>query len=161
MANNFERKETYKPNEILDFLPNPNDYPKGHDLKKIKRDYDGDMMKMGSQRYYTFAKSLCCDHCCREGVFMAKERHLSKKGEPVGLGAYHFNLYAVDPDGTEVLMTKDHIIPKSKGGKNVVSNYMTMCEPCNKEKRNKDETKAKQEANKRKEKGILLTIDQK
>lgn len=33
-------------------------------------------------------------------------------------------------------MTKDHIIPKSKGGIDDLSNYQTMCERCNKEKGN-------------------------
>ena len=42
-------------------------------------------------------------------------------------------------NGEEVLFTKDHIIPKSKGGKNHISNYQTMCEPCNSEKGNNDE----------------------
>ena len=34
-------------------------------------------------------------------------------------------------------MTKDHIIPKSKGGKNELSNYQTMCTYCNNEKADK------------------------
>jgi len=33
--------------------------------------------------------------------------------------------------GHEVLMTKDHIIPKSKGGKNTLKKYQTMCTHCN------------------------------
>ena len=45
-------------------------------------------------------------------------------------------LYAVNENGIEVLMTKDHIIPVSKGGKNILSNYQTMCELCNLEKGN-------------------------
>ena len=40
---------------------------------------------------------------------------------------WHFNLYGVNNLGEEVMFTKDHIIPKSKGGKNHVSNYQTMC----------------------------------
>ena len=44
---------------------------------------------------------------------------------------FHFNLYALDADGNEVLMTKDHIVPKSKGGEDKGINYQTMCYPCN------------------------------
>lgn len=33
-------------------------------------------------------------------------------------------------------MTKDHIIPKSKDGKDDISNYQTMCYKCNLEKGN-------------------------
>ena len=47
MANQFERKEKYEINEVLDHLPNPNDYPKEVKLKTIKTEYAGDMIKMG------------------------------------------------------------------------------------------------------------------
>ena len=36
-------------------------------------------------------------------------------------------------DGT--MMTKDHIIPKSKGGPDCIDNFQTMCEECNKKKK--------------------------
>lgn len=42
----------------------------------------------------------------------------------------------IDDNDNEVLMTKDHIIPKSKGGKNNLSNYQPMCCICNKQKDN-------------------------
>lgn len=47
----------------------------------------------------------------------------------------HLNLYGVRPGtGNEVLMTKDHIFPKSKGGAGGLSNLQTMCEKCNRRK---------------------------
>lgn len=158
MANKYERKATYKPEEVLDFLPQPDDYPKNFKLKTIKKDYDGDEMKMGSDRYYTFAKSLKCAHCNRVGVMFAKERHLNKKGKPENL-AYHFNLYAIDPDGEEILMTKDHIVPKARGGRNAVSNYTTMCQPCNHYKMATNEEKAFKDAEERKVNGVLLKME--
>lgn len=33
--------------------------------------------------------------------------------------------------GDEVPLTKDHIVPKSRGGSNEFKNYQTMCGPCN------------------------------
>lgn len=33
-------------------------------------------------------------------------------------------------------MTKDHIVPKSKGGPDCIENFQTMCEECNKKKKN-------------------------
>lgn len=38
-------------------------------------------------------------------------------------------------------MTKDHIIPKSKGGKDELNNYQTMCVICNVKKGNKIESR--------------------
>ena len=99
--------------------------------KAAKRDFDGDMIGMGSQRYQVFKhKGTTCVCCGLEGSFFAKERHEKVK-------TYHFNLYGINADGLEVLMTKDHIIPKSKGGKNELENYQPMCTVCNFEKADK------------------------
>lgn len=49
-------------------------------------------------------------------------------------GGVHLDLYAYAPQGHRVLMTLDHIVPKSLGGPNELSNYQPMCEPCNSKK---------------------------
>lgn len=103
------------------------------DKRNAKVDFDGDLIKGNSQRYQTFFTKGCkCAVCGISGKYFVKERHLSDK-------AYHLNLYAIDNDGNEVLMTKDHILPRSKGGANNVSNYQTMCKICNELKGNKVE----------------------
>ena len=56
-----------------------------------------------------------------------------KVGETVS-GHYSLFLYGTDKGGEEVLMTKDHIIPKSWGGPDVMENLQPMCEHCNIEK---------------------------
>ena len=48
----------------------------------------------------------------------------------------HFNLYGLE-DEEEVMFTKDHIIPKSKGGRTHISNMQTMCSNCNNAKGNR------------------------
>lgn len=74
-----------------------------------------------SLRYMTFyQKGTKCVCCGKEGT------HFKLSGDE-GTNRRHFNLYA--EDGT--LMTKDHILPKSKGGLNRVSNMQTMCTDCN------------------------------
>lgn len=88
---------------------------------------------MGSHRYELFAtKGIRCVQCGVTGVFFALERGL--KNAP---GKYHFNLYGFDAKGREVLITKDHVVPRAKGGKNTLSNYQTMCQVCNQRKGDK------------------------
>jgi len=95
------------------------------------REYMGEQVKMTSHRYQCFkVKGLKCVTCGIEGKYFALERHTSSQ-------RFHFNLYAVDKDGNEILMTKDHVIPQSKGGKSELGNYRTMCHRCNEKKGNK------------------------
>jgi hypothetical protein len=62
--------------------------------------------------------------CGLEGSFFALEK-------APGQIPYHLNLYALNAAGEEVLMTRDHIHPQSKGGTESLSNAQTMCQPCN------------------------------
>lgn len=106
-------------------------------FEKLKKDskveLDGDIIKGNSQRYQLFfAKGIKCACCGIEGKYFAKEKRIKDK-------SYHLNLYGLDDNGQEVLITKDHIIPKSKGGRDELDNYQTMCIKCNKKKGNKTE----------------------
>jgi hypothetical protein len=91
-------------------------------------------VKMTSQRYKVFQDNLVCVECGIEGAFLAIEKEESSNTKN-----YHINMYGMKGDD-EVLMTKDHILPKSKGGKNIHSNYQTMCSTCNSQKGNGDKT---------------------
>ena len=99
-----------------------------HDKNKSDIEVDGYQVHPISLRYMTFyQKGTKCVCCGKEGAYFQLDP------DRYGTNAdfrRHFNLYA--EDGT--LMTKDHIIPKSKGGLNKVSNMQTMCAPCNKAK---------------------------
>lgn len=46
---------------------------------------------------------------------------------------YYINLYT----NNGILITKDHIIPKSRGGKTVLKNLQPLCVTCNMRKSNK------------------------
>lgn len=95
---------------------------------KIKVVFDGDLIKMNSERYEVFdVKGIKCVCCGLEGKYFAKER-------PNDTYPYHFNLYAINDKNEEVLMTKDHIVAKSNGGRNHIDNYQPMCTICNLEK---------------------------
>lgn len=90
-----------------------------------KRMFDGDRINVNSLRLHTFAeKGIVCAGCGIEGKYFVKET--TSKEE-----IYHFNLYAVNSEGKEVLMTKDHIKPKSLGGADHIDNMQTMCTHCN------------------------------
>ena len=112
--------------EVLEYLTSGDKLFRGK--YKIKKD---------SLRYKTFFKdenSLRCVSCGIAGnIFSVTEVYDRKTNDTT----YHFNLYHENHKGERTLMTKDHIIPKSKGGKNHISNMQTMCEHCNIEKGNK------------------------
>lgn len=95
-----------------------------------KKEYviiNGRRCKITSQRLELFAKSLTCVKCGAVGGFFSLER-TKRDTNP------HLNLYFKNDEGDFVMMTKDHIVPKSKGGKDWMSNYQTMCYPCNQAK---------------------------
>lgn len=87
-------------------------------------------VKMNSDRYFVFLKNLECAACGLVGNKIMLELN-------PGDNVPHFNLYAIDKD-REVLMTKDHILAKSKGGENKLDNYQNMCCICNNLKSNHD-----------------------
>ena len=127
----YERKSTYSVEEVLSKrLPST--------LGKSKAtlvNFDGDDVNMASQRYDVFdEKGVTCCKCGVEGIYFAKERHISGNTK-----RYHFNLYGVNEAGKEVMLTKDHIVPKSKGGEDTIENYQTMCVTCNRKKGSKTE----------------------
>lgn len=79
-------------------------------------------VKMNSDRYHVFKANQSCVACGITGTQMLLE---------IGHGSMpHFNFYAIENDCL-VLMTKDHVIAKSKGGKDELSNFQTCCSICN------------------------------
>ena len=100
--------------------------------KEIFVDDDGNehLVKMKSMRYRTFKKyGTTCVKCGLEGQYFKLERPVN-----VEYKTCHFNLYGINEDGEEVMITKDHIVPRAKGGKNYLSNMQPMCMRCNEKK---------------------------
>jgi hypothetical protein len=113
---------------IEDVLSKINDLDRDSGASEVE--FDGEMIDMNSDRYHCFAeKGIKCVRCGLEGKFFAMERFPNEN-------FYHFNLYALNDRGDEVLMTKDHILPRSKGGPDHIDNYQTMCTHCNGKKGN-------------------------
>jgi len=87
----------------------------------------GDLINMTSLKLQTFKENgIRCRVCGCKGSYFAKEKYAA---EPY----FHLNLYAMK-DGKEVLMTKDHILPVVKGGRDRLNNFQTLCIDCNKKK---------------------------
>lgn len=109
-----------------DVLNSPH-YSKGQKNSENTIQVDGYDVYTHSLRYMTFYQKGCkCVACGKEGTHFT----LDKSSETDT--RRHFNLRA--EDGT--LMTRDHILPKSKGGRDHISNMQTMCVDCNKAKGN-------------------------
>ena len=113
------------------------EYLLGHNqIGRMRKDKDKDVIVDGyivrrnSLRYMTFyQKGTTCVCCGRKGAYFK----LDKGDKPKDPNRRHFNLYAEDG----ILMTKDHIKPRSKGGRDNIKNMQTMCVICNKEKADK------------------------
>jgi hypothetical protein len=119
----FERKGTYTLEAVHNLIPTAG----SGSLTVI----DGVPVSMGSARYKLFAESNVCVGCGLKGEYYILERSV-----PVNTDKFHFNMYGVK-DGKEILFTKDHVIPKSRGGTNKFVNFQTMCAPCNNAKGNR------------------------
>ena len=121
-GNGYTSVGHFKPEEVLPFV-----------FQVKEKIYGDQKIRMTSLRYRLFAtKGLVCANCGIIGQHFSLEKH--KNDEK---GRYHFNLYAVD-NGTPVMMTKDHIIPKSKGGSDKLENLQPMCIKCNGNKADKN-----------------------
>lgn len=87
-------------------------------------------VKMNSNRYHVFKENRFCVSCGVEGIYMILDMN-------PGDSSPHFNLYA-EENGRLILMTKDHILAKSKGGTDTLDNFQTCCAICNNLKANYD-----------------------
>lgn len=113
--------------------------------------------QLESLKIQCFMENGCkCEHCGLQGAYFAvesaqinkhKKRDLRTRawletGNPsstLNLNAMNtkgvinwcVNLYAIDNDGNEVIMTRDHIVPRSKCGRDSLRNLQTLCGWCN------------------------------
>ena len=86
-----------------------------------------------SLKMRTILKSQRCKNCGIEGNVFKLESDYTECSP-------HLNLYYVLNDKI-MMLTCDHIIPKSKGGLNVDENTQTLCRKCNIHKGSKIQTK--------------------
>ena len=135
VGNYIRRRKRYSPENVFahldDFRMEERKAIAQGDVDNLPTHFqlDGDFIKGNNKnRYKTFQNNLTCVGCGLEGEYFFKERYKDSNSN-----IWHLNLYGVK-NGKEILFTKDHIIPKSKGGLNTMSNLQTMCYGCNHEK---------------------------
>lgn len=118
----YTRLATYSLEEILPYIT-------AKEKTKIKLgEYSPNCCSL---RLQTFKRDIekGLDYCPKCGIkvsFFALEYQF--KCNP------HLNLYGLNNEGEEILMTRDHIIPLSKGGPDTLDNLQIMCYDCNIEK---------------------------
>ena len=125
----YKRLGTYLIEEVLDFIPYDNN---GNFIETVPKDklYGNYSVHMNSLRYANFkAHGITCVKCGLVGKYFSLDL-------PKTQNRPHFNLYAVSKNGKEIMLTKDHIIPASLGGKNNIDNFQVLCSKCNEEKSN-------------------------
>jgi len=121
MSEKYDRLRTYTVGQVLKYVSlNPEDKPK-------TVNFAGEPIFMGSKRYLNFKRNGCvCVECGLEGTYFALEKHKYQRTPK-----YHFNLYGKDEKGKEIMLTKDHIMPRAKGGSEDLDNFQPMCSTCN------------------------------
>lgn len=89
-------------------------------------------VRLSSQRDLLIGRTQTCACCGLKGTYFWLEHS--------GCRPPHFNLYGINKNGNEVMLTADHIKPRSKGGKTEQANFQLLCKHCNKAKRNDEIT---------------------
>ena len=121
--NGYIHLQSFDPNSVLALV--------GPDNKPIEVNIDEKTYKINvkSLRLQCFKRSKRCVRCGLEGTVISADT-FTTKSDRTGV---HFNLYAIF-EGKTRLMTKDHTMPKSKGGADHLDNLKTMCDQCNHKK---------------------------
>lgn len=129
MSSNITRFEIFSIEEVFNLVEKYVNWHKSYKMYIILHHMK---VNLTSDRYSTFMRSgTVCKECGLEGKYFALEisdRDMSNRGTA------HFNLYGINYLGQEILMTKDHIVPRCEGGKNNIRNYQTLCTLCNSKK---------------------------
>lgn len=113
-------------NKVLPFVNGDRKNKRG---KKFHKFY-GKLINVTSTRLRIFKiRGVKCVDCGIEGKYFKFERHPDTE-------KYHLALYGINSYGHEILMTKDHIFPKSKiekgkVGRNALKNLRPLCYKCN------------------------------
>ncbi|RZA10787.1 MAG: HNH endonuclease [Proteobacteria bacterium] len=124
---NLVRKETLPIEDVLPLIVYTPKELSAKSYPEAMKIIAGDPINVTSLKLQTFKSSgVRCKICGAKGAYFAKEKYAADPH-------FHLNLYCLKGD-EEVLMTKDHVIPIAKGGRDKLNNYQTLCIDCNRRK---------------------------
>ncbi len=130
--------------ELLPFM-----HPRGKKKLTIDTYYGSIKVTIRTPRLVRLARNPKCVQCRRVGkIWILEESNPPKytlncfiedckmcAAKHIKYSAYrptpHLNLYHINKRGKLLLMTGDHIIPRSAGGPDKLENLQTMCHECN------------------------------
>jgi len=109
------------------------DYIRKQPWRKLNGFIVENTQKKANVRVHMFASGQTkCVKCGLQGSYFRIERHKNDSVMP-----FSVNLYAIDKDGHHVMMTWDHVLPRSREGANTIENAQCMCRRCNEKKGNR------------------------
>lgn len=109
--------------EILALIPSEDNGNYG--LKAaIETDFGTIYVSIASKKLLTFKQSTICTSCGAQGDYFLLLRNPHAKGRA------SLEMFSKE----DKLLTRDHIMPRSLGGSNDMSNSQTMCLTCNSKK---------------------------
>lgn len=130
----FQRVAKISVEEGMDLIRAHMHKSKAAQNKRVK--VGGYHVSLNSLRLYTLATHPpCCSNpeCTVRADYFAVEMQTSKDGRPVN-SHHQLNLYGIDDNGNRHMMTHDHTLARSLGGKDDLTNTSAMCARCNKKK---------------------------
>lgn len=125
------RKATFTVEEILAWIeekPRVGLQQMSRASSQRKAWLEGEAVKYNSKRLRVFKlRGTKCAYCGREATYFALEKHPND-------GSFHLELYALNKDGSETMFTRDHVVPRSRGGSDKIKNQVPACDTCNRGK---------------------------